>query len=253
LNQDFIAVLTSHHSLKTKQSTPLLTGPKPRHPGNPPADMSSSKMAKWHERANYYAKYYLSLFRPEFIKSNLGYKWTDLQEFVDSLQHDNSIISKFRLMIMETHMQGLKTAENIKKMTLQYRGRQRDLWSTSQRIAYENYRIHNETQVSTNFHSLIDMNVLQELSQSTLNIMYKRLRHDSNQLLAIGREYTAIENNSSTSNSILQTMSHSELLLQYEAILDWRPSTAIKRKHGAGEANIPELTTKTPPKNLSKN
>jgi hypothetical protein len=118
LNQDFIAVLTSHHSLKTKQSTPLLTGPQPRHPGNPPADMNSSKMSKWHERANYYAKYYLSLFRPESIKSNLRYTWTDLQEFVDSLQHDNSIISKFRLMIMETHMQGLKTTEHIKKMTL---------------------------------------------------------------------------------------------------------------------------------------
>jgi len=210
-------------------------------------------MAKWHERANHYAKYYLSLFRPEFIKSNLGYKWTDLQEFVDTLQHDTLIVSKFCLMVMETHMQGLKTAEKTKKMTLQYRGRQRDLWSTSQRIAYKNHRIHNETQVSTNFHSMTDMNVIQELSQNTLNIMYKRLRHDANQVLAISREYTTIENNSNTSNSILHAMSHSELLLHYEAILDWRPSTAIKRKHGAGEVNTPELTTKSQKKNSSKN
>ena len=241
LDPQFLAHSNSYHALGLKQHTPLLTGVTPRHPGNKPSSLATRSGIKWTAKANYYAKYYLALFRPEDITTAQGYNWTDLEDYISILQNDTSIISKFRLMTMHSHMAGMRTTEKVKKMTLQYRGRKRDLWTSSQRLAYETYRVHNAPQVYTDYSSPDAPHLLPELGQQTINIMYKRLRHDAMQIQAVTPlgSATAIRQ-TDLSNSIVYPMTTEELFEKYEAVLNWRPTSASKRQ-------TPETPCSPPP------
>ncbi len=141
MHPDFEGAQDSHHQVKLKQTTPLLSGKVPRHPGPKPWCTSKEdfpeKLAKWKIRADAYARHYLVLFRPECIDDkNLGYSWEDLEAFIIQLQEDDSFISKSRLMIMENHMRGLKVSKTCDVMMKLYRSRTRHMWTEAEQCKY---------------------------------------------------------------------------------------------------------------------
>ena len=129
-------------TIMQKQRTPLVIRKPPRYPGKRP-DANSPTFANWLARANSYAEFYLVLFRPEpdcceNNQRNLyDYTWDALDSFVHSLEHDNSIISKFRLVAMHVRSRGFITSFQAKLILTKYRGRERDLWTRQQMMTWE--------------------------------------------------------------------------------------------------------------------
>ena len=125
-----------------KQRTPLVIRKPPRHPGNRPNN-GSPLFANWLSRANSYAEFFLVLFRPEpdccenNQKNLYDYSWDALESFVHSLMHDNSIISKFRLVAMHIRSRGFITSFHAKLILTKYRARERDLWTRQQIMEWE--------------------------------------------------------------------------------------------------------------------
>ena len=87
-------------TIKPKQQTPIVIRKPPRHPGKKPSPDSDSYQ-NWLQNANHYAEFYLTLFRPEpdcCEKNQINtyeYTWDALELFVEGMQNDDSIISKF--------------------------------------------------------------------------------------------------------------------------------------------------------------
>ena len=129
-------------ALYAKQQTPLVIRKPPPHPGKRP-DTTSERYHSWLEAANKYAEFFLVLFRPEpdccenDQVNNYAYTWDALEDFVEELQNDNSIISKFRLMAMHTRMRGFVTSYRSKLILTKYRSRDRDLWTKEQLQEWE--------------------------------------------------------------------------------------------------------------------
>jgi len=147
MHEDFEASWDCHHCLKTKHTTPLLSGRAPLHPGTKPED--ESKMKGWRAKADAYAKHWLLLFRPETIEDcDLGYTWEDLESYIQRLQACNSFISKSRLMIMENHLKGLKVAKVCERMLKDYKSRNRRQWTKAERMKFrmdEEFRMGNQS------------------------------------------------------------------------------------------------------------
>jgi hypothetical protein len=180
----FPAVEVSYHVLRAKQHTPLQIGETPRHPGKMPTTLYGRVACNWLIKANFYARYYLCLFRAENIDSGFSYTWGDLVLFISSLQNSPSAIDKFRLMAMHQHMSGMKVSESVKKMTLQFRGRARTLWTKAQRSAFEKWNVHQSPVLKK--YSVGDTDFPAPfLSQATMTIMTKRLSHDRYQIAAV--------------------------------------------------------------------
>ena len=138
----FKCAATHTQYLRAKQRTIIVTRKAPHHPGKRPTE-SHQTIERWKEQANRYARFYLSIFRPETECYDAGhenpysYDWDALEEFVDELSHDDCIISKFRLMQMHTHMKGFFTPYRTKLMLSTYRRRCRDNWNKEQQKAWE--------------------------------------------------------------------------------------------------------------------
>ena len=129
-------------TLYAKQLTPLVIRKPPSHPGARPS-VTSEEYPSWLENANKYAEFFLVLFRPEpdCCEKNqvntYAYTWDALEAFVEELQHDDSIISKFRLMAMHTRMRGFVTSYRSKLILTKYRSRARDTWTKEQLQEWE--------------------------------------------------------------------------------------------------------------------
>jgi len=218
----FAAPDSCHHVLRRKQHTPLIKGRMPRHPGTKPANGSTTR---WQTQADSYASFYLTLFRPENAHSNFGYSWVDLEDFVSHLQNDNRIISKFRLIMMHQHMAGLKKNNKLGKMTLQYRGRGRDLWTTRQRQLYEKWQLHTNVPIYTRT-PFDERHTSLELSQATLKQMHKRLLHDSMQVQCVRQPASGSTIMPSRSDpwirQIMQFASLSDMSARYDTITHWK-------------------------------
>ena len=173
----------SYLALRMKQKTPLLSCKVPQHPGPEPPLDNSLVRETWEEKANAYAKFYLTLFRPEHIDSNLKYDWATLVTWTSELSTDNSIISKFRLRAMDIYMKGLHTSETSKKMNLDYRTKFRDNWSDTEKKRIQKEHNIDRCREKTNFASTTLFEaILQEecelLSPAKNNNMKAQLRHD---------------------------------------------------------------------------
>ena len=113
--------------LRSKQQVLIIVGKEPSHPGEPPKLSRVNAFDGWQQRANKFARYYLTLYRPEidFFSSsehnNLSYDWTALQEFIDELQRDSSVMSKFRLGSIDRRLHSLRTRYRTKRITMDYR------------------------------------------------------------------------------------------------------------------------------------
>ena len=134
MHPDFEGAMDCHHHLKLKQTTPLLSGRRPPHPGPKPSeDADPTKLKKWQKRADAFAKYNLVLFRPESIEDyGLGYTWEDLQAYIQHLQQEDSFVNKSRLMIMENHIKGLRVSKESELMMKHFRSRARHKWDQAE-------------------------------------------------------------------------------------------------------------------------
>ena len=126
-----------------KQKTAIVTVKDPPFPGDRPSPSIRKAYERWRTKADKYARFYLTLYRPESDLYEVSqpnpysYTWEALEEFVYSLSIDSSLLSKFRLMSLHTRMKGLYTSYRNKIILGTYRARGRDLWDeeTKRRIA----------------------------------------------------------------------------------------------------------------------
>ena len=96
----------------------------PWHPGKP-VSKNNAKYSNWIMKANKYADYIITMFRPSTIFKgeyhneeepyDQGYTWEDLANWIDQLQSNSSVLSKFRLMAIDRRMNALRTDFATKK------------------------------------------------------------------------------------------------------------------------------------------
>ena len=101
----------------------------PRHPG------PWRNTATWRANADEYARYLLTIFRPETDyydastqKNPYEYTFDALVKWVESMQDDDNKLSHLRLVLMKRFVKNLRTRKRTKLMLNQYRGRKRDMW-----------------------------------------------------------------------------------------------------------------------------
>ena len=140
--EGFICKAHKAQFLRAKQHTVLVIRKPPHHPGTEPPTSSRSH-PKWLEKADRYARFYLTLFRPEpncykpSHENTYEYTWKALEEFVTQLQHDDCILSKFWLMAMHTQMKGFLTSFKNRLMLSKFRGRNRKMWNEKEQQEWE--------------------------------------------------------------------------------------------------------------------
>jgi len=132
--------------ISAKQHTVNVIRKAPPHPGREPAKTCIEQYAKWQEKADRYARYYLILYRPEPAcydschVNRYSYTWDALRQFTTELSNDPYFISKVRLMAMHIRMKGFVTTFKTKLMLSRYRGRNRDMWTEQDQQRYAVYR-----------------------------------------------------------------------------------------------------------------
>ena len=127
--------------LMKKHKTIIVIRKSPKHPGKEPDTKKGKTYDQWKIEADNYAKFYLTLFRPEFdcyssAEQNLySYDWAALRSFVNELMSDSSILSTFRLMSMHARMKFFFTSYETKVMLSRFRSRNRDEWDEDTKTA----------------------------------------------------------------------------------------------------------------------
>ena len=164
---------------RAKQKTVIFNGKAPRHPG-PTPNPNSTQYQKWNSQADLFARYYLTAFRAEpacFLghqQNNYCYDWNTFQFWIQALQHDSSVLSKFRLTALYTRLQSLKSTFKNKVIINKYRGRARDTWSDQHKDKYNSDTWLNH--LSQHF----DNDIIEEMHFQNNHLMLSR--HETNQL-----------------------------------------------------------------------
>ena len=158
---------------------------------------------KWKYYADKYARYVLTLFRPEpdFYKdqheNSFSYNWDALKKFISRSQSDGTLISQLQLKAMETHLQKMHTTYRSKCLLSKYHGRNCKLWDKEDYRKF-NSQDWNEWQ-STSFESTeLDDLAFEwdhaELSCSTNLLIKKQLQYCQCQRHSIDKIYGAFDN-----------------------------------------------------------
>jgi hypothetical protein len=139
---DFVLAARYTQQLKAKQPTMIFKGKLPPHPGQKPD--RESMVQNWQKRADKYANYILTMFRPEINNinpkngvSDLDYSWKALELWIKSLQDDNRVISKFRIMTIDRRLQALNATFEQKVIVSDYRFRNHDKWTDFQHHQFD--------------------------------------------------------------------------------------------------------------------
>ncbi|KAL3931624.1 MAG: hypothetical protein SGBAC_011222 [Bacillariaceae sp.] len=157
-------------TLRAKQRTSIFKGRTPIHPGKrPPAD--SGRYASWFKKANSYANYLLTMYRPSQIYNgvsdtnnfNQDFQWEDLQEWISQLQDDERVISKFRLMAIERRMNALGSDFCAKKILSDYRARVADQWTDVEKGLYANEERYFQNAQRRHDAEMVDDDLFEEL------------------------------------------------------------------------------------------
>lgn len=128
-----------------KQKTIVHADSLPPHPG-PEPDISTSKHESWKKKANKFAEYYLTAYRPEvdvyddqsyhrykdrssLYGSAYDYSWDTLMTFVRDLKSSSSAVDLMRLESMRACVTALKSRYSNREIMRDFRARARDLWS----------------------------------------------------------------------------------------------------------------------------
>jgi hypothetical protein len=120
--------------LLSKQRTVIVLRKPPRHPGKQPLPSRKKAFQDWTSKAAMYARYYLTLYRPEIDcyassrRNHYDYSWESLKSFIAELRSDLTFVSKLRLASMFCRMKGFYTPYVSKLILSRYRGRNRDEW-----------------------------------------------------------------------------------------------------------------------------
>ena len=137
-----IEIQASHHQvMRSKQCTPKFFTTPPAHPEQKPDSTKYDANAhkQWLQKANRFARFYLTTFRPEpdlyaiNQKNTYSYTWNDLETFVQALHHtrgaNNDIaIDRFRLDYMTTMIHALKTSHRNQAILCDYHARDATRW-----------------------------------------------------------------------------------------------------------------------------
>jgi hypothetical protein len=130
----FVLAARYTQQLKAKQPTMIFKGKPPPHPGQRPEKITL--VSNWQKRADKYANYILTMFRPE-IDNERDYSWNALESWIKNLQDDNFIISKFRLMTIDNRLQALNATFQQKVIVSDYRFRNHDKWTDYQHQQFD--------------------------------------------------------------------------------------------------------------------
>ena len=139
--------------MKFHQPTPIFANHthKPKHPGEEVRPHKNGYKA-FIKKANAFALYYLTMFRPESENFNAAdkpneykYDWKSFKVWVKDLETDSRIISHCRLIQLQTHIDGLSTSNNLRILARNYRDRERRIWTQKER---EQFRL---LEKNTNF------------------------------------------------------------------------------------------------------
>ena len=236
------------HSICLKQKTPLLTGRRPGHPGIQPESDNRKLMNQWTKKADAYAAYYLHLFMP--LHSESGSKelgWQDLKDFIKKLEDDNSAISKFRLMMMHCHMQGLRTSEALRKLTLQHRARTRYHWTDEELMRF-NRILQKKCLTNQDVQDMID-ELTESLSSRQMKQVKKQLEHDTQQLHELNEVYSSLPSLSRNnkrkgrvSSRVLSAKNVSSLQVTFSDMQEWRRSDQMESDKKASVNNTLSLS-----------
>ena len=204
-NQDFDLAARFGQTLRAKQRTLIYKGKAPKFPGQQPPSKKSRSYKNWKQKADRYAEYTLTMFRPCEIFGGVNqtldndhvqqdYGWEDLIKWIKSLQEDNTVLSKFRLMAIDRRMNSLVTDFRKKKILSHYRAREADKWTDHQKLQREL-----EKRFTASFQKQHDEVFMDEdaydapqqtLSKNATNVA-KKLNNDANAFAqsAIGTRY----------------------------------------------------------------
>ena len=189
-------------ALQQKHSTPFLTSKMPPHPGSRPANPD----ATWQTKANKFAAYLLTVYRPEvnFYDAHsqtnpYDYTYEALENWIVSLQNDSNVISKFRLMMVDRCITRMKCRMIVKRMLCDYRGRTRQEWQETQGNVFSQ-----TPQQANIFQADVDIELNQPLSAKS---MAKRL--EQARFLSLNtKAFCSIhpfQNNSASTTSLINT------------------------------------------------
>ena len=144
--------------LRFHQPTPMFSNNnhQPKHPGKEihPNDPSYGDFRK---KANNFALYYLTLFRPESEHFNAAdkpntykYDWITFKKWIHDLEIDNRIISHCRLLQIQTHIDGLNTSNQLREVARNYRDRERRIWTEREKEQFRHIDKHVNLRESQN-------------------------------------------------------------------------------------------------------
>jgi hypothetical protein len=194
LGEGHVLRATHNQLIKSKIPTLICCGKVPRYPGVLPQAASGKKKRAWSERANKFARYYLTLFRPETelydntSENTLSYNWPALQGWLAELKADRTPLSRFRLLALHNHVNTISTDYAAKKMLQQYRSQNRDTWSTDEQEGNKRRGLSYARQVFDDLQdgSLDDEETFREknhrIPKSTMLDMEKQLQYCSDNL-----------------------------------------------------------------------
>ena len=167
--------------LHNKQRTVIFNGKAPRHPG-PEHEENTKQYSKWQEQADRYARYYLTAFRcePECYSGHhqncYDYSWNAFQEWIHTLQHDDSVLSKLRLSALNTRLHSLKATFKSKVLINKYRARARDMWSEQQKDRYSSDGWYDQLS------KFLDHEIIEELEYQNNNAVLSKRETEQLQL-----------------------------------------------------------------------
>ena len=127
--------------IKFHQPTPIFANHthKPKQPGKEVCP-NHTGYKDFIKKANAFALYYLTMFRPESEHFNATdkpnkykYDWTAFKTWVKDLEADTRIISHCRIIQLQTHIDGLATTKSLRTVAKNYRDRERRIWTQRER------------------------------------------------------------------------------------------------------------------------
>ena len=135
-------IIEASHQLRvlSKQTVLVWTHKIPLHPGPEPKEVR--KYRNWRCRADKFAQFVLTMFRPEedhyddSTVNALSYDWPALMQWISSLKSSRTALSKLRLASMNHYLFAMKSSYHHKRIFQAYRGESRDCWKDSDREAF---------------------------------------------------------------------------------------------------------------------
>jgi hypothetical protein len=188
--------------LRAKQRVIVFSRKQPKCPGNKPDETSTKQYKQWKEKADYFSRYFLTMFRPELNCYDIShtnhyrYDWEALETWIEQLQRDSSILSKFRLQALHFRVHGLTSCFRSKVILSKFRGRNRTLWTDQQKSWFDDEeRLHQLGQLydGTDIDDYMYEKETEDLPTRMTNEMNKQLTDDHAQLKALNRSCSAFD------------------------------------------------------------